>query len=130
MTGCETALQLAREGKQVTIIEMMNEYEMLHSDLIPMTILLKQLKEEGVRILSEHRLVSVEGGQANANSEGGETALPFDTLIVSLGVVPKKEEAAEYETICNKTIIIGDCATAQGSVFTATKSGYFAALDA
>ena len=130
MTGCETALQLVREGKQVAIIEMMSEDEMLHTDLIPMTILLKQLKEAGVRILSERRLVSVEADQAITNSVQGESVLPFDTLIVSLGVVPKRKEASEYDSICDKTIIIGDCVTAQGSVYTATKTGYFAALDA
>ena len=130
MTGCETALQLTREGKQVAIIEMMSEDKMLHTDLIPMTILLKQLKEEGVRILSEHRLVSVEADQAITNSDRGESVLPFDTLIVSLGVVPKTAEASEYDSICDKTIIVGDCVTAQGSVYTATKTGYFAALDA
>lgn len=128
-TGCETALYLARKGKQVTIVEMVSEAEMLEVSPIPMTAMLKLLKEAGVTILASHKLVKVEDTTATVEGAGGQNKLDFDTLIISLGVKPKTEEAKKFADTAPTCLIIGDCATNRGNLYTATTAGFNAGLD-
>lgn len=129
LTGCETALNLARKGKNVTIVEMVDRADMLKVSPIPMTALLQLLDKEDVRILDNHKLVKVEENGLVAQGPEGATEVYFDTLVVSLGVKPKTKEAAAFADLCDHVIHIGDCTTNQGTLYTATTGGYNAALD-
>jgi NADPH-dependent 2,4-dienoyl-CoA reductase/sulfur reductase-like enzyme len=102
LTGCETALHLARQGKQVTITEMVSEKEMRAVSPIPMTALLRLLREAGVKILTGHKLAEVKGNKAILAGSGGEAALAFDTLILSLGVIPRWEEAQKFANLAGQ----------------------------
>lgn len=144
LTGCETALDLARKGKQVTIVEMLPEPEMTRVSPVAMTAMLALLREAGVTVLSGHRLVAVREGLvavqdlAKARDARGEGAgdgdgdadtaavreIGFDTLVASLGVRPRDAEARRFAGVADDIRMIGDCTTSRGSLFTATRTGF------
>lgn len=129
LTGCETALSLARKGKNVTIIEMVSEKEMHTPSPIPMTALLQLLKKEQVAILSEHQLTKVNEHSVLIEGAAGEKEVSFDTLIISLGVKPNISEVSKFAGLVDDVFCIGDCTTSQGTLYTATTAGYNAGLD-
>lgn len=129
LTGCEVALDLARKDKKVTIVEMVSEKQMLEVSPIPMTAMLQLLKKENVTVLSGHKLLRAEENTVHITGENGEKTLEFDTLIVSLGVKPKTEEALTFENLVDDTYFIGDCASNRGTLYTATTAGYNAGRD-
>lgn len=129
LTGCETALDLARKGKNVTIIEMVSEQQMLAPSPIPMTALLQLLKKENVTILAEHKLEKVTDHTVLLSCAEAQKELAFDTLILSLGVKPKLLEVSKFANLIDDVFCIGDCTTSQGTLYTATTAGYNAGMD-
>lgn len=129
LTGCETALDLARKGKNVTIIEMVSEQQMLTPSPIPMTALLQLLKKENVTILTEHKLEKVKDHTVLLSCAEAQKELAFDTLILSLGVKPKLLEVSKFANLIDDVFCIGDCTTSQGTLYTATTAGYNAGMD-
>lgn len=129
LTGCETALDLARKGKNVTIIEMVSEQQMLAPSPIPMTALLQLLKKENVTILAEHKLEKVKDHTVLLSCAEAQKELAFDTLILSLGVKPKLLEVSKFANLIDDVFCIGDCTTSQGTLYTATTAGYNAGMD-
>lgn len=129
LTGCETALDLARKGKHVTIVEMVSEKKMLEPSPIPMTALLQLLKKENVTILADHQLIKAVDHAVLIEGSAGQKEIPFDTLILSLGVKPNLPEVSKFADLIDTVICIGDCTTSQGTLYTATTAGYNAGLD-
>ncbi len=129
LTGCETALALTRKGKNVTIIEMVSEQQMLTPSPIPMTALLQLLKKENVTILAEHKLEKAKDHTVLLSAADGQKELAFDTLIVSLGVKPNLLEVSKFANLVDNVFCIGDCTTSQGTLYTATTAGFNAGLD-
>lgn len=129
LTGCETALDLARKGKKVTIIEMVDEKSMLAVSPVPMTAMLQLLKKENVTIMSSHKLIKVKENSVIIEGAEESKELDFDTLIVSLGVKPKTLEANKFANLVDEVFCIGDCNTNRGTLYTATTSGFNAGID-
>lgn len=129
LTGCETALALARKGKNVTIVEMVSEKQMLEPSPIPMTALLQLLKKEKVTILADHQLIKAIDHAILIESNAGQKTLDFDTLILSLGVKPNLSEVSKFANLIDSVSLIGDCTTSQGTLYTATTAGYNVGLD-
>ncbi|MBC3797910.1 FAD-dependent oxidoreductase [Acetobacterium tundrae] len=129
LTGCETALNLARKGKKVTIIEMVSEKRMLEPSPIPMTALLQLLKKEHVTILSNHKLLKVNEHSVVVEGPDGEKEVSFDSLIISLGVKPNVLEVAKFADLVDNVFCIGDCTTNRGTLYNATTAGYNAGMD-
>jgi len=129
LTGCENALVLAREGKEVTLVEMVSEAEMIASNPVPMTAILQLLKKENVTILTQHKLISAAEHSVTLECAECRQDVPFDTLVVSLGVKPKTAEAAKFAGLAEKVVLLGDCTTSQGTLLSATLTGSNAAMD-
>lgn len=83
--GCELAQSFQRLGSQVTLVEMADRV-MLKEDASAAAIVDKQLRSEGVRILSGHKAVRIdEAGNLIVQGEGAELSIPYDDLIVAVG---------------------------------------------
>jgi|LSQX01.1.fsa_nt_gb 2,4-dienoyl-CoA reductase-like NADH-dependent reductase (Old Yellow Enzyme family)/thioredoxin reductase len=131
MTGCETALQLALQGKKVTVVEMLTLEEIVTSaPIINMLSLLSLLKKNGVRLLTETKLDSITAtGALVIDAQGQKQELAGDTVILSLGVIPDREAAARFDGLAAETYVIGDCAVSRGSIWTATTTAFDAAME-
>ncbi|MCF8080007.1 MAG: FAD-dependent oxidoreductase [Desulfobacterales bacterium] len=110
-TGCEIALYLAERDLSVTLIEAMPK---LAGDLEAMTrkMLVRKLKERGVRLLTETRLVCIEDGSVRvADTQGRESVLPAVPAVLAAGGLPETRLWDELQQEPYEVYRIGDCNT-------------------
>jgi NADPH-dependent 2,4-dienoyl-CoA reductase/sulfur reductase-like enzyme len=128
LVGCEVGLHLAKNGRNVLVIEMLDEvardsYRMhrigLINEMDKMLTYRTGLKCTGIML----RGVTV------VNKEGKTEFLPADTVIFAVGMSAKKEEVEELRAAAGKIPVyeIGDCVCV-AKVFDAIRQGFVAAL--
>lgn len=125
-SGCDCALELAMEGREVSIVEMAPELapEMLLDNRNP---LMFQLEDYNVKAYTGHTIqeISQEGVKA-VDSEGKEVVLPADTVISAFGMKARKDLANEIAKKYPTTAIVGDCKEV-AQIGGAVRGGFFAA---
>jgi pyruvate/2-oxoglutarate dehydrogenase complex dihydrolipoamide dehydrogenase (E3) component/uncharacterized membrane protein YdjX (TVP38/TMEM64 family) len=82
--GCELSQAFARLGCAVTQIERSDRVLSREDDDVS-AIARESLEEAGVRVLTGHSAVRIEGRTLYAEGSGVEVAVPFDALIVAVG---------------------------------------------
>jgi 2,4-dienoyl-CoA reductase-like NADH-dependent reductase (Old Yellow Enzyme family)/thioredoxin reductase len=108
-TGLELALHLAEYGCTVNVVEMLQK---AGSGLESMTrkILFRRLKEIGVKIMTETRLMRVAtGGVVVASSDGTEQKLEAEKVILAAGNRPLDKLYEKVKSLGYETYQIGDC---------------------
>jgi len=129
LTGSETAAALAREGREVTVI-----------DLLP----LEELRERDKNIRRAHELAEAYGarfrgglrlaeirpdGVIAEEADGRKIEFACDTVALSLGVRPRTEQAERFRDICGEVYYAGDCVDRRGNIGSAVLSGFYAAMN-
>ncbi len=108
-TGCEVALHLAEQGSAVTILEMLPK---IGNGLETVTrrVLLKELQAKGVRWHTECTLLRIEdGGVVLAGSDGKETTLEAERVVIAVGSRPDNRLFDEIRALGYEVHQIGDC---------------------
>ncbi|MCM3766973.1 NAD(P)/FAD-dependent oxidoreductase [Neobacillus niacini] len=128
LTGCDLALELAMEGKQVTIVEMQDQ---LASEVffINAASLFPKLAKFNVQQLTGHKVLSFEEtGLRAQKADGAEVFIEADTIITAFGMKPNTQVSNPItEKYYDKIQRVGDV-TNIGKVGNAIRSGFFAAL--
>lgn len=109
LIGSETALYLARKGKKLTIVEVLDE---IARDMYPANRmhLLQLLKDEQVDILTETNVLEINGeGIVIANKSGQRSALSADTVVLALGLKSSDELSEALRDKIPELYVIGDC---------------------
>lgn len=109
LSGADAALELAKEGKQVTIVEMADE---IARDMIIVNriTLLRDLSEHGVEILTGHRVEAIESDAVVCATASGQVRVPADSVVIALGGVPRTGLAAQLTAkFGTKVHAVGDC---------------------
>lgn len=129
LVGCETALQLAEEGKQVSVVEMRAELcpdgYRLHREM-----LLEELKRHGVLCHTGCTCLEVQSdGVRIQTTDGQEEILPADGVVNALGMKANTDLAKQLTAMCAglETYVIGDCVKV-GKLIDATHDGFEVAL--
>jgi pyruvate/2-oxoglutarate dehydrogenase complex dihydrolipoamide dehydrogenase (E3) component len=127
LVGCETAVHLAQQGKDVTVVEML-------SDVCPdangrhRPLLLAELSKS-VKCLTNTRGVRVtKDGLVCADKDGAEMTVPADTVIVAAGQRARRDAAYALRDCAPEVFEGGDCVK-PAQVTQAVFRGHFAALD-
>ena len=128
LSACDSALENALKGKDVTIVEMLDDVA-VNDHFINRTSLIRMLAENNVKIYSGHKVTEInENGIKALNKEQEEIILQADTIIASFGMAANTEVANEInEKYHNKVSIIGDSKIV-GKVGGAVRSGMYAAM--
>jgi 2,4-dienoyl-CoA reductase-like NADH-dependent reductase (Old Yellow Enzyme family)/thioredoxin reductase len=131
LTGSETALNLAQSGKQVVLIDMMKleqiDAEAVH---ISMTALRSLLQENKVETLDESVLQEITDHGIKVGLKNGETReIPCDTVVLALGMQPRKNVIDQFKDVVANVRIIGDANSQKGNLYQAVSEGFFAATD-
>jgi NADPH-dependent 2,4-dienoyl-CoA reductase/sulfur reductase-like enzyme len=131
LTGLETALTLSREGKEVTIVEMMPfERVIMSAPVVNMVALSMLIREQGIKYLAETRLLEVAENKVMVKDHNGiEKWMECDTLVHALGMTPDKAGALIFEDTADEVYYTGDCAVTRGNLWTATSSAHHIALE-
>ncbi len=125
LSGCEAALELAQEGKSVTLIEMRPEVA-IELNAISRFSLTQKLQEHQVDIKTDHTIQAFRPDGVVAKPSGGDDAsFPADTVIVALGMAPVNEILQPLEKIAETFYTIGDC-TRPAKVADAIHAGFVA----
>lgn len=124
MSGCDCALELAMEGKDVTIVEMLDGIG-LKEIVNNRVALLEKIEKYGVKQMVNTKVLAFKPDGVLVGNEDGQTLLPADTAIVAFGTRAKKAEADAIYTRYPYARIIGDCSEV-GQIGEAMRAGFFA----
>ena len=114
--GCELGQAFARLGSQVTIVEMM-ERLLPREEPAASGLIAERLRREGVDVRLGTRAVRVDEGHGGGHElvvddGGGEVAVAFDQVLVSVGRRPRTHdlglEAAEVELDRRGAVVVDD----------------------
>ncbi len=126
LSGCDSALEYAMEGKKVTIVEM---FDAVARDLmfINAITLFTKLNEYGVKILTGHKVIEMNAdGIVAQTNDGKQVNLKGDTVVIAFGMKPNNSLAeAIRDRYVLKTTLVGDCVKV-GKVGNAVRAGFFA----
>ncbi len=125
-TGTETALQLAKDGKKVTVIDRL-DYTKLSADW-PRG-LSDLVEEHGVRFLCEVKLEEIsDKGVSIIDKEWNRLEIQADTIILSLGFEPRIQTVNLFKDLAPDVHPVGDCVRPQ-SIKEAVHGGFNVAVE-
>jgi 2,4-dienoyl-CoA reductase-like NADH-dependent reductase (Old Yellow Enzyme family)/thioredoxin reductase len=131
LTGSETALFLAQQGKKVSLIDILPlEQVDAGSPDISITKLRSMLEDLHVEVITEVVLDAVtETGAVIMDKDRKKTEIACDTVVLSLGVAPRTDVVAQFADLVPDVRVIGDCNNERGKLYNAISEGFFAAMD-
>ena len=129
LTGSETAVTLAREGHEVTLIDMLNLEELEARDK-NIGMIHRLALEAGVSLQGGLRLSEIRPDSVIAVDAGGaEHEIFCDSVVLSLGVRPRSDVVERFRCLCDETYVVGDCCRRAGNITSAVREGFFAAMN-
>lgn len=128
LSGCDTALELAMQGKEITIVEMLDQCarDVMMINKISLDRLLAEYK---VNILTNTKVVGMtEEGVEVEKEDGSKDILQADAIVTAFGQKPNHEIAEKIaDRYPMKTTLIGDCQKVS-KAGNAIREGYYAAM--
>jgi len=130
LIGCETAECLHKQGRQVTIIEMLDDIaeKMVYAQK---TMLEARLKAAGIKIITGARSKEIIDTGVIVITEGGErTHVEAASVIIAVGDRPNNELETKLKGlkgVTGKIYTAGDCVKPEG-IAEAVAAGHLAAL--
>lgn len=127
--GCEIALELAEDGKDVSVIEVTDVLAANANSLYREALRQKFLLHDNIRSLLSCSCTKIEDVNIwYKDKDGNQLSLPYDTLILSTGLVPQIDLVEQFYGICRDTVAIGDCIR-PSSIMNANYEGFVNALN-
>jgi 2,4-dienoyl-CoA reductase-like NADH-dependent reductase (Old Yellow Enzyme family)/thioredoxin reductase len=107
LTGCDLAIFLAKQGKSVTIIEMLRKIgaELGYFDEL---IMMRELKSANVRMMPNTAVKAISNKGVTVLAEGEERFLSVDTIVLAVGVNPDQRLYKELKGSIKNLYCIGD----------------------
>ena len=123
LVGCETALHLANEGHEVTVVEMREDVA-IDATADYRRFMMEHVEEKVALACSMTvREITADGVRA-ADKEGAEHFFPADTVVHALGRKAKTAEADALRSPKWDFVAIGDCNRRARKVYNAIREGY------
>lgn len=125
LVGIELGVFMAGRGKQVSIVEVLDELTLdpygMHS-----AALLLQIEKLNIQVFLGTAVKSISSGSVLYENADGERALTADTVVYATGQKPLREEAFALSRCAPEFYQIGDCLTPK-NILTANQAAYTAA---
>ena len=128
LAGCETAIHLAREGKQVALVEMRSELAP-DANIRHRPLLLQEIAKQKIQVYTQHTGKQVtKAGILCTDAAGTEVLIAGETVICALGQKPDRATVDALRDCAPYVAVIGDCGKVS-NITAAVYQGYHAALD-
>jgi 2,4-dienoyl-CoA reductase-like NADH-dependent reductase (Old Yellow Enzyme family)/NADPH-dependent 2,4-dienoyl-CoA reductase/sulfur reductase-like enzyme len=126
LTGCEAALAQSRQGKSVTLVDMISTERFGSGGATFNQIaIINMLKEAGVKMLGGLKMLKTDENDAVFENEAGEkVSIACDSMVVSFGARANDELVGAYQDAAIDVVAIGDCNTRQGTLYNAVHTGH------
>jgi 2,4-dienoyl-CoA reductase-like NADH-dependent reductase (Old Yellow Enzyme family)/thioredoxin reductase len=129
LIGCEEGIQLAREGHEVTILEMQEELAPDCGRMHRLNVLHQIEVEPTLSTATGYRCTGIdEQGVHAVDADGQEKVFPVDTVVMAAGM---RSRSAEVEKLSKYTpcfYVVGDASRAR-QIGQATREGYDAVVN-
>jgi 2-enoate reductase len=122
MCGIETAIFLAKQGKNVVLIEGVDRIAS-NAGSLNKARLEEELKATTVEIRCKTRLSAIEDGGARVEGETGQYLIPCDTVVLSIGTRPDDGIGRSLRAEGQEMYLIGDC-SGHGNMLEAIHDAY------
>ena len=128
LVGCETALFLDRQGKDVTIVEQLEELLLGVKHATNNDLAIKRLlADSNIKQMTKATLTAMDTGTVTVSTgEGQETILPCDTVVIAVGYQSDQNLEAALLGKIDKVFTIGDNRKAT-KIIDAVEQGYHTA---
>ena len=138
LVGTETALGLTyagnnvtvpeRTGRKVKLVDMMSRDALLAAQGLNLFKAYMYCDDLGIEIIDQASLKEcTPQGAIVKTADGDEKLLECDTIILSLGLRPRRNQVEALRSICPETYVIGDCKTSR-VINDAIREAFFIAM--
>lgn len=128
LTGAETALDLARRGRDVTVVVRRTREALLAEQGMNLFKAYMYCDDAGVRFVEGATLAAcTPEGAVVRRADGVEELLACDTVVLSLGLRPAVAEVDALRAAVPETYVIGDCKRPR-LINDAVREAFFAAM--
>jgi 2,4-dienoyl-CoA reductase-like NADH-dependent reductase (Old Yellow Enzyme family)/NADPH-dependent 2,4-dienoyl-CoA reductase/sulfur reductase-like enzyme len=128
LVGCESAVHLAQEGKDVTVVEMMKDVA-VDANVRQRPILLDMFAKLQVKVKTRMKGVKIsDEGLVCTDETGKENLFEADTIVCSVGQRALREVVNDLLDAAPEVVQVGDCVKPQ-KVTEALYRGNHAGLD-
>jgi 2,4-dienoyl-CoA reductase-like NADH-dependent reductase (Old Yellow Enzyme family)/thioredoxin reductase len=125
-SGCDIAIELAQEGKDVILVEMLDQVDATGTIEDRFSIH-RLLKKYNVDVLTGTKIRKFNDQGAVVQNSEGRQQLPADTIIVAMGMHPNIEPGKAILDKYTNAVMVGDC-TKVAQIGEAVREGFFAGL--
>jgi 2,4-dienoyl-CoA reductase-like NADH-dependent reductase (Old Yellow Enzyme family)/thioredoxin reductase len=128
LVGCEEAIYLAMQGKEVTVVEMLDDYARDANEFIKLA-LAAEFRRYNIKLMTNTKGKAVEqDGLLCTGPEGKEVLLKADTIVCAVGQKALTPVVDRLRGTTPEFRSIGDCLKPQ-KITEAVTAGYDAATD-
>ena len=114
LIGTEEAVALAREGHQVTILELQEELAPDCGRMHRINLLHQVETEPNLTVAAGHRCTGILAGCVTAAApDGSEVRFPADTVVMAAGMRPDQEEVDRLRALVPESYVVGDAQRAR-----------------
>ena len=129
LIGCEEGIELAKEGHEVTVLEMQEELCPDCGRMHRLSVLHEIEVAETLHTATGFRCTGIDAeGVSAVDAEGKEVRFPADTVVMCAGMRPRSAEVERLSKYCTEFYICGD-ATRARQIGQATRDGYDAVVN-
>ena len=126
--GCEIALELAEQGKDVYVMEMTDSLASNANSLYREALRQKFLLHDNIHVFLRCTCSKLDDEKVwYRDGYDQEKTLPYDNLIISTGFAAQINLVEKFYGICRDTVAIGDCIK-PSDIMKATFEGFVNAL--
>lgn len=123
-SGCDCAIELAMEGKDVTIVEMVDRLYPTGT-LDNRTSVLRRVKEENIHVMTSTKVLEFTDTGIAVETKDGRQEIQADTCIIAMGTRPNNAVAKQIIDKYVNAQMVGDCVSI-GQIGEAVRGGFFA----
>lgn len=127
LVGCELAVCLAQEGKQVHVVEMRDQL-CPDANVRYRPLLMKKMEELGIEIHTSTKCEEAGETGVICSADGQKVEIKGDTILCGLGLKANTAVVEELRGVAPQFAAIGNCVKPNTITF-AVYQGYHAALD-
>ena len=129
LIGCEEGIALAREGHEVTILEMQEELCPDCGRMHRLNVLHQIEVADTLTTATGLRCTGIDAqGVTAVDGEGRESKFPADTVVMCAGMRPRSAEVERLSKYCAEFYVCGDASRAR-QIGQATRDGYDAVVN-
>jgi pyruvate/2-oxoglutarate dehydrogenase complex dihydrolipoamide dehydrogenase (E3) component len=127
--GCEAALFLAKQGRKVTIVEMLDKLAEPEANIfyhLPLVEALDNNPNTSYRL--ETKCVGVTPNGVRVEKDGKEEVIAADSVVFSVGQAPDLETVNKLRNCAPRFCSVGDCVEPK-KIIQATRTAFFSAMN-